>query len=159
VERLDGLPATFDRLLTEVRRRAPRARIVLVDYLTLLPPDSSVPTGRVPATVASWGRSVAERLSAETLAKASRHDCGFVAASEASRDHHAWSESPWTRGYGLWLRDGAPFHPHQAKAHVARLLVKLGARDLVQLVIRAYESGLAGRNMAIFPGSAASLSA
>ncbi len=29
-----------------------------------------------------------------------------------------------------------------AKAHVARLLAKLGARDLVQLVIAAYEAGL-----------------
>ncbi|BFV60424.1 response regulator transcription factor [Kitasatospora sp. CMC57] len=32
-----------------------------------------------------------------------------------------------------------------AKSHVARLFSKLGARDRVQLVITAYESGLAGR--------------
>jgi lysophospholipase L1-like esterase len=113
-ERLDGLGTTFDRVLTEVRRRAPAARIVLVDYLTILPPDPDVPTGRLPASVASWGRSVAGQLSAETRAAAGRHGCGFVAASEASRDHHAWSASPWTRRYGLLSRDGAPFHPKQA---------------------------------------------
>lgn len=32
-----------------------------------------------------------------------------------------------------------------AKTHVSRLLTKLGARDRAQLVIAAYESGLAGR--------------
>jgi lysophospholipase L1-like esterase len=113
-ERLAALPATFDRLLTAVRQRAPHARIVLVDYLTILPPDASTPTGRLPASVASWARDVASQLSAETRAAAARHDCGFVAASEASRDRHAWSASPWTRRYGLWPRDGAPFHPNQA---------------------------------------------
>jgi lysophospholipase L1-like esterase len=113
-ERLAALGPTFDRVLTEVRQRAPRARIVLVDYLTILPPDPSVATGRLPAAVARWGREVASRLSAETRAAAGRHGCGFVAASEASRDRHAWSASPWTRRYGLWPSDGAPFHPNQA---------------------------------------------
>jgi len=113
-ERLAALGGTFDRLLGAVRQRAPHARIVLVDYLTVLPPDPSISTGRLPPEVASWGRRVAERLSAETRAAAARHGCGFVAASEASRERHAWSASPWTRRYGLWPRDGAPYHPNQA---------------------------------------------
>jgi DNA-binding NarL/FixJ family response regulator len=36
--------------------------------------------------------------------------------------------------------------PATAKAHVARLFTKLAARDRVQLVIIAYEAGLAGRD-------------
>jgi lysophospholipase L1-like esterase len=130
-ERLDGLGATFDRLLTEVRQRAPHARIVMVDYLTILPPDPSVPTGRLPAPVASWGRSVATRLSAETRAAAARHDCGFVAASEASRDRHAWSPFPWTRRYGIWPRDGAPFHPNQAGMRAVADLLEAAVSDPV----------------------------
>jgi lysophospholipase L1-like esterase len=126
-ERLDGLGATFDRVLIAVRKRAPHARIVLIDYLTVLPPDPSVPTGRLPAAVAAWGREVAARLSAETRAAADRHGCGFVAAAEASRDRHAWSASPWTRRYGLWPRDGAPFHPNQAGMRAVADLLELSA--------------------------------
>jgi hypothetical protein len=37
-ERLEALANSFDRLLTGVRRQAPQATVVLVDYLVLLPP-------------------------------------------------------------------------------------------------------------------------
>jgi hypothetical protein len=87
---------------------------VLVDYLTVLPPSASTPTGRLSPSVAAWGRDIAAALSAVTRAAADRHGCGFVAASAASRDHHAWSAAPWTRQYGLLSRDGAPFHPRRA---------------------------------------------
>jgi lysophospholipase L1-like esterase len=111
---LAGLAATFDRLTAEVRRRAPRARLLLVDYLTILPPEPGTPAGRLPAEVADWGRAVADRLAAETRAAAQRAGCGCVAASAASRDHHAWSAEPWTRRFRYSRHDGAPYHPNAA---------------------------------------------
>jgi DNA-binding NarL/FixJ family response regulator len=40
------------------------------------------------------------------------------------------------------IADSLSISAATAKAHVARLLSKLGARDRVQLVIAAYEAGL-----------------
>jgi hypothetical protein len=38
-ERLAALGGTLDRLTAEIRWPAPHARVFLVDYLTILPPD------------------------------------------------------------------------------------------------------------------------
>ncbi len=49
---------------------------------------------------------------------------GYVAASAASADHHAWSAAPWTRRFHLSLRGGAPCHPYAAGMRaVAGLIV------------------------------------
>ena len=78
-ERRAALGGTLDRLTAEIRRRAPHARVFLVDYLTILPPDDR-DTGALP--------------------------------SEASREHHAWAPSPWTRQFHYSLRGGAPYRPN-----------------------------------------------
>ena len=38
--------------------------------------------------------------------------------------------------------------PLTAKTHVSRILMKLGARDRVQLVVIAYQAGVVGRQAA-----------
>ena len=45
-ERFEALACSFDRILTGVRRREPQATVVLVDYLTLLPPDEDTAADR-----------------------------------------------------------------------------------------------------------------
>jgi lysophospholipase L1-like esterase len=101
-------------MATGVRERAPHARLLFVEYLTLLPPDPAVPTGALPAEVAIWGRAVAARLGEVTAAAAAAGGAGFVAAGAASRDHHAYSADPWTRHFHLTLRGGAAYHPNAA---------------------------------------------
>jgi lysophospholipase L1-like esterase len=123
-ERFEALACSFDRILTGVRRRAPQATVVLVDYLTLLPPDEDTAADPLPAAVASRGRQTAEQLAAETAKAATRAGCDYLAASSASRDHHAWSAQPWTMGFRLSPRGGAAYHPNAAGMRaVADLLV------------------------------------
>ena len=108
-ERLAQLPATWDAVLSGIHARAPEATVVLVDYLTLMPPSG--PAHPLAPEAASWGRTTAQRLSEVTAAAAQRHGGRLVAASTASRDHHAWSSEPWTDGFKLG-RNAAPYHPN-----------------------------------------------
>lgn len=112
--RFVALEADMTSLVQQLRRRAPHARIVLVDYLTVLPSAGEVSDREMlplPPAVASWGRAVAERLTATTRAVSLTSGATFVAASDRSRSHHAWSDEPWTRRFHLGLRGGAPYHP------------------------------------------------
>jgi DNA-binding CsgD family transcriptional regulator len=43
------------------------------------------------------------------------------------------------------IADVLQLSPLTAKTHVSRILMKLGARDRVQLVVMAYETGVVGR--------------
>jgi lysophospholipase L1-like esterase len=122
-ERFTQLRENLLQLAAQVRQRAPRSLLVFVDYLTVLPPDASTPTGLLPPEVADWGRAVAGRMSEVTQQVAEETGAIFVAASAASAAHHAWSADPWTRRFQFG-RGGAPYHPNAAgMAAVAGLIV------------------------------------
>jgi lysophospholipase L1-like esterase len=121
-----NLAAIADRL----RNRAPACRVLVVDYLSILPPDGPAPPPPPPAEISAWGRTIAARLAATTQAAARTAGWTYVAASAASADHHAWSATPWTRRFHLSLRGGAPYHPNAAgMAAVAELILATLAGD------------------------------
>ena len=97
-----------------VRRRSPDARVVFVDYLTLLPPvgERAFPLRE---RYADLGRRTAARLEVLTAEAAAATGCEVVSAAAASRDHHAWSVSPWTVGATVPF-PGRPlaYHPNAA---------------------------------------------
>ncbi|WP_309226460.1 MULTISPECIES: SGNH/GDSL hydrolase family protein [unclassified Mycolicibacterium] len=111
---LDAVAESLKTVGTEVCRRAPRARVLFVDYLTLLPPagESAPPIGE---TEAALGRHIAARLAELTAAAAAETGCELVQAAAASHDHHAWSADPWTTAFH-WPLPGrvAPLHPNAA---------------------------------------------
>ncbi|MBB2989326.1 lysophospholipase L1-like esterase [Mycolicibacterium iranicum] len=95
----------------EVRRRAPHASVLFVDYLTLLPAAGAAPP--LGAADLTLGRHVASTLAQLTADAAQVTGCGLVRAAEASREHHAWSARPWTTRFGLPVPGRpAPLHPN-----------------------------------------------
>jgi hypothetical protein len=127
-------PTARERALVEVaeslkeigrtlRQRSPRAKVLFVDYLTLLPPTGSAPP--LSAVDVSVGRRVADTLERLTGEAAADTGCEWVRVADASREHHAWSAEPWTTKPGLPLPiRPAPLHPNaEGMRAVADLVV------------------------------------
>jgi len=131
-------PTARDRALVEVaeslkevgrtvRQRSPRATVLFVDYLTLLPPQgiSAPPLSDVDVAL---GRRVADTLERLTGEAAADTGCEWVRVAEASREHHAWSAEPWTTKFGLPLPGRpAPLHPNAAGMRAVADLVAVQA--------------------------------
>lgn len=111
---LDDVAASLREVGKTVRARAPHARVLFVDYLTVLPP-----AGRKAAPLsnadADLGRHIATRLERLTADATDATGCDVIKAGESSRQHHAWSADPWTTRFGLpWPTRPAPLHPNAA---------------------------------------------
>ncbi|WP_102141206.1 SGNH/GDSL hydrolase family protein [Mycobacterium hubeiense] len=111
-----------------IRERAPKARVLFVDYLTLLPP-SGTPAPPLSEKHVALGRHIAETLEKATGAAAADTGCEWIRAAQASRDHHAWSDTPWTTRPGLLIPGlPAPLHPNAA-----------GMRAVAHMVVAAHD--------------------
>ncbi|BBY59045.1 SGNH/GDSL hydrolase family protein [Mycolicibacterium sarraceniae] len=123
---LNQVGASLREVGQVLRERSPLARILFVDYLTLLPP-AGTPAPPLSGDIAELGRRVAHRLAQETFEAAQATGCEVIQAAEASRYHHAWSADPWTVGTG-WLlpRRPAPFHPNAAGMRAVADLIVAG---------------------------------
>jgi len=125
LQALGGISAALHTVGSAVRRRSPQARVIFVDYLTLLPAPGQ-PTKPLRPEHADLCRLVARRLEEATAEAADATGCELVRAADASRDHHGWSTEPWTTAAGWPLPwRPAPFHPNAAGMRaVAELVVE-----------------------------------
>ncbi|BBY27795.1 SGNH/GDSL hydrolase family protein [Mycolicibacterium sediminis] len=123
---LDRVPTALAAVGRALRAKAPDARILFVDYLTLLPP-AGTPAPPLSDTHADTGRRIADTLKRHTETAAADTGCEVVHVADASVDHHAWSADPWTTRVGLPLPGRpAPLHPNAA-----------GMRAVADLVVAA----------------------
>ena len=106
-----------------LRQRSPRAKVLFVDYLTLLPPAGAAPP--LSDVDVALGRRIADTLERLTGEAAADTGCEWVRVAQASREHHAWSAQPWTMKFGVPLPGRpAPLHPNaEGMRAVADLVV------------------------------------
>lgn len=108
------LTASMDGIAKEVRRRSPDARLIFVDYLTILPASGDCSAAHLFDFDADKSREVARRLAAITAQVAADNGADIIKSSALSAGHDACSADPWMNGYPIPGEPftGAPFHPN-----------------------------------------------
>ena len=124
------LGESMRRIAAEVHRRAPRARLIFVDYPVVLPEHglcAAVPIGDAGAALA---RATATRLAALTARVARESGAGLVRASLATRGHDACAADAWMNGaVPPHAHDGILYHPTlMGMSAVATALVREARR-------------------------------
>lgn len=121
------LEANLNAIATEVRRRAPKASIVFIQYVTLLS-ETACPLEPISPEDAMIGRQIADRLAQITAKVARASDALVLDTDRASRSHTPCSQEPWSHGLskGHDTTKGAPWHPNAAgHVAIAKLLLEV----------------------------------
>ncbi|HET6739793.1 MAG TPA: hypothetical protein VFH76_12690, partial [Kribbella sp.] len=110
----DSLTTVVER----VRERSPEARILLVDYLSLVGPATR-PRRDVPLNEEQLPSiaMMADGLAGAFAKAAAATGADLIAASAASRDHAIGSSEPWTTGFTMLppnLGGIVSYHPNAA---------------------------------------------
>ncbi len=108
------LAVRMDFIAKEIRRRAPQAHLVFVDYLAVLPESGTCAATPLDEMQADGARYTARRLAEITRIVAAQNKARVITASEFSKGHDACSDDPWMNGYP---RPGSPvngtlYHPN-----------------------------------------------
>lgn len=100
-------------VVNEVRRRSPGARILLVDYLTIIGPDTAR-SEIVPfePEVLEGFRRVGAALNEAFARAAERSSAELIKISDLSRNHAVGSAEPWVEGFRPTFKGITAFHPN-----------------------------------------------
>lgn len=116
-----GVTRNLVEIAKRVRKTAPAAKIVIVNYPAVLPPTGNCAALGVDDRQAAISREVARRLEAATREAARLAGVTLVDAAAASAGHDACSATPWV--LGARPQNGAAFHPGEAGAQAIAALV------------------------------------
>lgn len=114
----EALAERYGTVLDAIHARAPAARVLVVEYVTMVGPDVRAGTD-VPFTADRIERFRAvgaklQRATALAASESGRKDwCGLIAVDEPSRSHGLGSADPWVNGFTWKLfRAGCAYHPN-----------------------------------------------
>jgi lysophospholipase L1-like esterase len=114
-------------LLAAIRARAPQARVVLVQYVSLAG-EHDCPAAPLAPEHAAIARQLAAMLATASERAAQRAGAEVLPVDQLSASHTPCDAEPWARGLGEGFdrSQGAPWHPSAAgHAAIARMLEEM----------------------------------
>lgn len=126
---LDGIDENVEKVIEAVRKKAPKATVVLVGYPRYAPDTGSCPERMpMPAEAVDRARTVLAEVSERYRAVAEKTGALYADMYAASKGHDVCSADPWVHGVLGSRTEGAQLHPypayHQAVAEVIERLLR-----------------------------------
>lgn len=113
--KVDQAGRRVGEVLDEVRRRAPKARILVITYLSLMPNDLACAATPFSERDVLWFAGVETRLAGAVSAAAEQRDIEVIDMHAASLDHNVCAGAKaWVNGPRPKESDGILFHPNGA---------------------------------------------
>jgi len=127
--KFDQLSADLVATLREVRRQAPQARILVVTYPVIIPPNGTCSQLGIGEEDADLMRQVGVRLAEATRQAAQEAGATVVDMDQHSAGHDACGPVAWVNGAAP--EQGAPFHPTLAgaRATAEQIMLALETAD------------------------------
>jgi hypothetical protein len=107
------LAASMNEIVSQIRASAPKARLVFVDYFTILPASGVCAVTPLSLPDADASRETARRVAEITQKTARQSGALLVKASTLSAGHDACGARPWMNGFPV-PPGVAAFHPNLA---------------------------------------------
>jgi lysophospholipase L1-like esterase len=107
---IQDLPNKLDKVINSIKKRAPHARIIMVDYLPVIPQKKACSKLLLTEEQLKKTQEIAEVLTKMMGQAAQRNKVGFIQGSMISKDHDVCSSQPWIQPYGSF----SSYHPNQS---------------------------------------------
>lgn len=102
----------IEEVLASIHERAPRATVVIVNYLHILPEKGTCADVPFAPGDYGWGTRVHRQLNESMRRAAARYDAEYVDMYAASKGHDACASEPWVNG--ATIKSGAmSYHPYR----------------------------------------------
>jgi len=118
----DVVTDNLTAIITSIRKTAPSAKILIVNYPAIIPPIGTCAVLGISKAQAAISRDLAQQLALATKRAADETGAQLVDIAKASIGHDVCSKVPWVNGASV--QTGTAFHPNAVGAAATADAVK-----------------------------------